>query len=326
MNTSTSPLPQRQIGSSSTQVPALGFGCMGLVGWYGTRNDDEARATLLAAVDAGVTHYDTAASYQLGENEKFVGSTLGPFRKSLFIASKCGLARGPDGSAQADNRPETIRSSCEASLKRLGTDYIDLFYLHRIDRTVPIEESTGALAELVRAGKIRHGGLSECSVATLQRGLQGAAHRRRAERVFDLVARSGTGNAGRLCRAGRHFRGLQSAGPGFPGGEFQLGHRPARWRSSPHSSALPARRSRRECRAGGNPAPDRFGPGCHAGAGGHCLGAGALTARGRDSRHEDARAICRTTCRAHGSRCRRNTWRESTRWPSGFRASGTRRR
>jgi len=157
------------MGDTSTHVPALGFGCMGLVGWYGTRNDDEARATLLAAVDAGITHYDTAASYQVGENEKFVGSVLAPFRQSLFIATKCGLARGADGSAQADNRPETIRNSCEASLKRLGTDYIDLFYLHRIDRNVPIEESTGALAELVRAGKVRHAGLSECSVSTLQR-------------------------------------------------------------------------------------------------------------------------------------------------------------
>ncbi|MCC6632013.1 MAG: aldo/keto reductase [Gammaproteobacteria bacterium] len=157
------------MGGGGTQVASLGFGCMGLVGWYGTRNDDEARATLLAAVDAGITHFDTAASYQVGENEKFVGSVLAPFRGSLFIATKCGLARGPDGSAQADNRPETIRSSCDASLRRLGTDYIDLFYLHRIDRTVPIEESTGALAELVREGKIRHAGLSECSVNTLQR-------------------------------------------------------------------------------------------------------------------------------------------------------------
>jgi aryl-alcohol dehydrogenase-like predicted oxidoreductase len=169
MNTSTSPLPQRPIGDTSTHVPALGFGCMGLVGWYGTRNDDEARATLLAAVDAGITHYDTAASYQLGENEKFVGGVLAPVRKSLFIATKCGLARGPDGSALVDNRPGTIRDSCDASLRRLGTDYIDLFYLHRIDPTVPIEESTGTLAELVREGKIRHAGLSECSVTTLQR-------------------------------------------------------------------------------------------------------------------------------------------------------------
>jgi aryl-alcohol dehydrogenase-like predicted oxidoreductase len=142
---------------------------MALIGWYGNRDDDEARATLLAAVDAGITHYDTAASYQLGENEKFVGRTLAARRNELFIATKCGLSRAPDGSALVDNRPETIRASCDASLARLGTDYIDLFYLHRIDRTVPIEDSAGALAELVGAGKIRHAGLSECSETTLRR-------------------------------------------------------------------------------------------------------------------------------------------------------------
>mgnify|MGYP005811078423 CR=1 FL=1 len=168
MNASTS-APPRQLGSSGVRIPALGFGCMGLVGWYGTRNDTEAEATLLAAVDAGITHFDTAASYQLGENEKFVGRTLAARRRDLIIATKCGLSRAPDGSAQVDNRPETIRASCEASLARLGTDHIDLFYLHRIDQTVPIEESTGALAELVRAGKIRFAGLSECSVGTLRR-------------------------------------------------------------------------------------------------------------------------------------------------------------
>jgi aryl-alcohol dehydrogenase-like predicted oxidoreductase len=163
------PLSARPIGNSTTRVSAIGFGCMGLVGWYGTRNDDEARATVLAAVDAGVDHFDTAASYQLGENEKFVGATLAPQRARLFIATKCGLSRSADGGALVDNRPETIRASCEASLARLGTDTIDLFYLHRIDKTVPIEESTGALAELIRAGKIRHAGLSECSVTTLRR-------------------------------------------------------------------------------------------------------------------------------------------------------------
>ena len=142
---------------------------MGLVGWYGTRDDEEARATLLAAVEAGIDHYDTAASYQLGENEKFVGSVLGPVRTQVFIATKCGLARNKEGGAAVDNRPATIRESCDASLARLGTDYIDLFYLHRIDRSVPIEESTGALADLVQAGKIRHAGLSECSEQTLRR-------------------------------------------------------------------------------------------------------------------------------------------------------------
>lgn len=159
----------RPMGRGPAQVFPIGFGCMGLVGWYGTRDDDEARATLLAAVDAGINHYDTAASYQLGENEKFVGSVLAPFRQKLFIATKCGLSRSPDGGALVDNRPETIRKSCEASLARLGTDYIDLFYLHRIDPTVPIEESAGTLAELVREGKIRYAGLSECSEATLRR-------------------------------------------------------------------------------------------------------------------------------------------------------------
>ena len=96
MNASTS-APLRQLGSSSAQIPALGFGCMGLVGWYGTRNDAEAQATLLAAADAGITHFDTAASYQLGENEKFVGQALAARRRGLVIATKCGLSRGPDG-------------------------------------------------------------------------------------------------------------------------------------------------------------------------------------------------------------------------------------
>jgi aryl-alcohol dehydrogenase-like predicted oxidoreductase len=163
------PLPRVPVGRSSSSISAIGFGCMGLVGWYGTRNDEEARATLLAAVDAGIDHYDTAASYQVGENEKFVGATLAPMRRKLFIATKCGLSRSPDGGAAVDNRPETIRASCDASLARLGTDYIDLLYLHRMDKTVPIEDSTGALADLIKAGKIRHAGLSECSEQTLRR-------------------------------------------------------------------------------------------------------------------------------------------------------------
>src|SRR5688572_13124734 len=173
MKTKESPaINRRPMGRGPATVAPIGFGCMGLVGWYGSRDDDEARATLLAAVDAGVDHFDTAASYQLGENEKFVGAVLAPFRRQLFIATKCGLSRSPDGGALVDNRPETIRTSCEASLTRLGTDYIDLFYLHRIDRTIPIEESAGELARLVQAGKIRYGGLSECSEATLRRACQ----------------------------------------------------------------------------------------------------------------------------------------------------------
>ena len=158
----------RPLGKTGERVSALGFGCMGLVGWYGERNDAEARATLLAAVDGGVTHLDTAASYQVGENEKFVGATLGERRKEVFLASKCGLA-WRDGKLNVDNSPALIASSCDESLKRLGTDHLDLLYLHRIDRSVPVEESVGALAKLVKAGKIRYVGLSECSAETLRK-------------------------------------------------------------------------------------------------------------------------------------------------------------
>jgi aryl-alcohol dehydrogenase-like predicted oxidoreductase len=158
----------RQLGKTGARVSALGFGCMGLVGWYGERNDAEAQATLLAALDNGINHLDTAASYQVGENEKFVGATVRHRRKDVFLATKCGLA-WRDGALVIDNRPESIVASCEASLARLGVDHIDLFYLHRIDRTVPIEESVGALEKLVTAGKIRYVGLSECSPETLRR-------------------------------------------------------------------------------------------------------------------------------------------------------------
>jgi len=159
----------RELGRTGAKVSAVGFGCMGLVGWYGTRNDEESRATLAEAVEQGINHFDTAASYQVGENEKFVGAVLKPLRNRIFLATKCGIRRGSEGTLVVDTRPETIRQSIDESLARLGFDHVDLFYLHRIDKTVPIEDSVGTLAELVRAGKIRHIGLSECSVATLRR-------------------------------------------------------------------------------------------------------------------------------------------------------------
>lgn len=158
----------RLFGKTGERVSALGFGCMGLVGWYGERNDAEAQATLLAALDAGINHLDTAASYQVGENEKFVGAALRGRRQEVFLATKYGI-EWRNGTLVIDNKPESIVASCEASLARLGTDHIDLFYLHRIDRTVPVEESVGTLAKLVAAGKIRHAGLSECSAETLRR-------------------------------------------------------------------------------------------------------------------------------------------------------------
>lgn len=162
-------MQQRALGRTGVQLSALGFGCMTLIGWYGTRDDAEARATLLSALDRGITHLDTAASYQQGENEKFVGATIRGRRDGLFLATKYGITRNAQGQLVIDNQPGSLREAVESSLRRLATDRIDLFYLHRIDRDTPIEESVGTLAELVKAGKIRHIGLSECSVQTLRR-------------------------------------------------------------------------------------------------------------------------------------------------------------
>lgn len=147
----------------------IGLGCMGLVGWYGERDDAEAAATVHRALEIGVTHLDTAAVYQDGDNERFVGECIRGKRDQVFLATKCGMERSPEGRIRVDNRPELIRESCDASLRRLGTDHIDLFYLHRIDRTVPIEDSIGAMAQLVDAGKVRFTGLSEASPETLRR-------------------------------------------------------------------------------------------------------------------------------------------------------------
>jgi len=159
----------RVLGQTATRIPAIGLGCMGMVGWYGTRDDRESVATLERALELGVSHFDTAAVYQNGENERFLGRFLRGRRDRVFLATKCGMSRGLDGRPGVDGRPETIRRSCDESLERLGIDCIDLFYLHRVDRSVPIEESMQALAGLAAAGKVRYIGLSEASVPTLKR-------------------------------------------------------------------------------------------------------------------------------------------------------------
>lgn len=162
-------MEQRELGNTGVSLPALGLGCMGLVGWYGERDDREARATVMRALDLGMTHLDTAAVYQDGENERFVGECIRGRREQVFLATKCGLQRDANGRLGADNRPETIRRSCDESLARLATDHIDLFYLHRIDASVPLDESVGALAGLVADGKVRFVGLSEAGPETLRR-------------------------------------------------------------------------------------------------------------------------------------------------------------
>ncbi|HEX7437716.1 MAG TPA: aldo/keto reductase, partial [Caldimonas sp.] len=150
-------------------VSAIGLGCMNLSHAYAAPPPPEvAEALLLKALDLGVTLFDTAALYGFGTNETLVGRVLAPHRSKVTLASKCGMT-GVNGTRVIDGRPETIKRTCEESLQRLRTDVIDLYYLHRWDKKVPIEDSVGALADLVRAGKVRTVGLSEVSAATLRR-------------------------------------------------------------------------------------------------------------------------------------------------------------
>lgn len=150
-------------------VSEIGLGCMNLSHAYGhPPTAEEGAALLRRAVELGVTHFDTAALYGFGANEALAGPTLAPYRDRITLASKCGM-QGVDGKRVIDGRPETLRATLEASLARLQTDVIDLYYLHRWDKRTPIEDSVGALARMVEAGKIRAIGLSEVSAATLRR-------------------------------------------------------------------------------------------------------------------------------------------------------------
>jgi aryl-alcohol dehydrogenase-like predicted oxidoreductase len=150
-------------------VSALGLGCMNLSHAYGTPPPPEqAERVLLRALELGVTLFDTAALYGFGENEALVGRVLAPHRSRIVLATKGGL-HGVEGKRVIDGRPATLRANCDDSLRRLRTDVIDLYYLHRWDKKVPVEDSVGALADLVRAGKVRAIGLSEVSAATLRR-------------------------------------------------------------------------------------------------------------------------------------------------------------
>ncbi|RFP82755.1 aldo/keto reductase [Hydrogenophaga borbori] len=164
---------QRPLGPFT--VSAIGLGCMNICHAYGPPVPEaQAERLLLAALDDGVTHFDTAALYGFGASETLIGKVLAPHRHRFTLASKCGM-QGVDlkGDGQLvrviDGRPETLRATCEASLRRLRTEVIDLYYLHRWDKQVPVEESVGALGDLVRAGKIRAVGLSEVSAATLRK-------------------------------------------------------------------------------------------------------------------------------------------------------------
>jgi aryl-alcohol dehydrogenase-like predicted oxidoreductase len=164
-------MQRRTLGRKKLSMSALGLGCMGMSEFYAGRDDNESIATIHRALDLGVDFLDTADMYGPFTNERLVGRAIRGRRDQVVLATKFGNQRGEDGSFLGVNgRPDYVQRSCDASLQRLGVDHIDLYYQHRVDRTVPIEETVGAMADLVRKGKVRHLGLSEAAPATIRRG------------------------------------------------------------------------------------------------------------------------------------------------------------
>ena len=164
-------MEKRTLGrSAALQVSAIGLGCMGMSEFYGKGDEAESVAVIHRALDLGITFFDTADIYGIGHNEELVGRALRPHRHKAVIATKFGNVRSQDGSFQGiSGKPDYVRSACEASLRRLNTDVIDLYYQHRVDPDTPIEETVGAMADLVREGKVRFIGLSEAGADTIRR-------------------------------------------------------------------------------------------------------------------------------------------------------------
>ena len=158
-------MKKQRIGNSDLFASKIGLGCMGMSEWYGPINDKESQATIQTALDLGLNFFDTADVYGNGHNETLVGSVLKSIRHEVILATKFGFLPSESG---LNGRPEYVKKACDASLLRLGTDYIDLYYLHRIDPQVPLAETVGAMADLVSEGKVRYLGLSEVSVASLK--------------------------------------------------------------------------------------------------------------------------------------------------------------
>ena len=166
-------MQRRTLGREGLTVTALGLGCMGMSEFYTGRDDEESVATIHRALDLGIDFLDTADMYGPFTNERLVGRAIRGRRNKVVLATKFGNQRGEDGSFLGVNgRPDYVRKSCDGSLQRLGVDHLDLYYQHRVDRTVPIEETVGAMADLVRAGKVRYLGLSEAAPATIRRAHQ----------------------------------------------------------------------------------------------------------------------------------------------------------
>jgi len=211
----------RALGTQGLTVSEVGLGCMGMSEFYGPSDDAESIATIHRALELGVTLLDTADQYGQGANEQLVGKAIAGRRDKVVLATKFGIVRHDDGSHAINGRPEYVRSACDASLRRLGVDHIDLYYQHRVDPNVPIEETVGAMAALVAAGKVRYLGLSEAAPATIRRAH--AVHPISAlETEYSLWSRDPEDDILPTCRTlGVGFVAYSPLGRGFLSGQIK---------------------------------------------------------------------------------------------------------
>ncbi len=211
-----------KLGNDSRTISAIGLGCMGMSEFYGPRNEEESIATIHLALDQGVNFLDTADAYGTGHNEELVGKAIKGRRDDIVLATKFGNVRGADGSFKGINgRPEYVRRACDASLKRLNVETIDIYYQHRVNATVPIEETVGAMARLIEEGKVRDLGLSEAAPATIRR-----AHRTHPitalQTEYSLWSRDPEDEILPTCRElGITFVAYSPLGRGFLTGRFR---------------------------------------------------------------------------------------------------------
>ena len=226
-------VPTRPLGRSGLTVSALGLGCMGMSDFYGATDDARSIATIHHALELGITLLDTSDIYGPFTNETLIGKAVADRRAQAVIATKFGIMRAPDGRALGINsRPDYVRQACDASLTRLGVEVIDLYYQHRVDPAVPIEETVGAMADLVLAGKVRYLGLSEAAPATLRRAV--AVHPIAAlQTEYSLWSRDPEGDLLATCRElGIGFVAYSPLGRGFLTGRYRTidDLDPADWR------------------------------------------------------------------------------------------------
>ena len=303
-------------GSNALTVSAVGLGCMGMSEFYGTTDETQSTETIRRALDIGVTFLDTADVYGPFTNERLVGAAIADRRDEVQLATKFGNERAEDGTRIGINgRPEYVRRACDASLQRLGVDHIDLYYQHRVDRSTPIEETWGALAELVTAGKVRHLGISEASAATIR-----AAHAvhpiTALQSEWSLWTRDVEENdvLATVRELGIGFVAYSPIGRGFLSGEIRTVDDLAPDDFRRNNPQVPGREPHEEPRAGRQGPRDRGREGRDGDPAG--AGVGARPGRGRraDPGHQASRATWRRTPRPPRSSSTRRTCSGWTRW------------